>query len=215
MIFWIAAWGGSAGGQEAPAHEAHIRECVRRVLAGERDAFDEIVFLYRDEMYGVAWRLTRNADDALDVLQEIFLRTFRALGSFRGRSSFSTWLHRIAVTTAMDYLRRERRHYGQRVYESAGDDEDDAGSRPLEHATGEAPPPDQAAKAEIRRALHEALARLSRRQREVIILHYFHELPLPQVAEVLRCSVGSVKCHLFRAQVRLRALLKDFDTDAP
>src|SRR4051812_10610210 len=83
---------------------------VQQTLAGNREAFDEIVFLFRDQVYATTWHMTRNTEDALDVAQEVFIRAYRALGSYKGRARFSTWLHRIVLNACIDHIRREKRH---------------------------------------------------------------------------------------------------------
>lgn len=216
MIFWFVDVSDSESEERSSAsHECYIWDCVQRARQGDDESFELIVDQYREEMYHMAWRLTRNTEDALDIVQEIFLRAYRALHSFRGKSSFATWLHRIAVTTALDYLRREQRHQRGRVQ---GSDDADAEMQPdpiTTLAVTEATPADHVLKAQVHRALQAAIAELPHRQREVVILRYYHELSLEEIAEVLRCGVGSVKSHLFRAQLRLRILLKDWKPNAP
>lgn len=214
MIFWLSVSEQSEEAEEpSDAGEAYIRECVSLAALGNAEAFEILVELYREEIFGVAWRLTRNTEDALDVVQDVFIRAYRALKSYRGNSRFSTWLHRIAVTTALDYLRHERRYREGRVYE-----QDDEGQGERSHqlfaGTTAANQADEVQKKQIHDALKAALAKLPHRQREVIVLRYFHELSLPEIAKVLRCHVGSVKSHLFRAQKRLRIMLKDWESDA-
>lgn len=191
---------------EAPA----VLALVRQAQAGNRDAFDELVFLHRDQVYAAAWQLTRNTDDALDVTQEVFLRAFRALPSFKGQSKFSTWLHRIVLNTSVDYVRRERRHR-KNVSETEFEPGEDG-------QPGRTPPPDAASPAEqrervyaaeLQRRVNLALADLSGRQREVFLLRYMQDLNLKEIAEAIRCSEGAVKRHLHRAQLRLRELLED------
>ena len=101
--------------QSSP-QERYIRDVVAGVKAGDTEAYDEIVSLFRDEIYAIAWRLTRCADDAQDIVQEVFLRAYRALSGYRGNSAFRTWLHRIALTTGYDYLHREKKRYAGRVW---------------------------------------------------------------------------------------------------
>src|SRR5690606_18521972 len=83
---------------------------VQAVKAGQSDAFEEIVFTYRDQVFSAAWHLTRNHEDAMDVTQEAFLRAYNALSGYKGKSRFSTWLHRIVLNTGIDFIRREKRH---------------------------------------------------------------------------------------------------------
>lgn len=194
----------------AVTEQAAILKLVQQAQGGDRDAFDELVFLHRDQVYAACWHLTRHVDDALDVTQEVFLRAFRALSSFRGSSKFSTWLHRIVLNTSVDYVRRERRHW-----KNVSETEFEAGEEGEFRRT---PPPDASVAAsqreqvyarELQRRLHLALANLSARQREVFLLRYTQDLSLKEVAEIMRCSEGAVKRHLHRAQLRLRELLVD------
>jgi RNA polymerase sigma-70 factor (ECF subfamily) len=187
--------------------EPRVLPIVRDVLAGNREAFDEIVFLYSDQVYATAWQLTRNADDAMDVTQEVFLRVFRALGSFKGTARFSTWLHRIVLNTCVDFVRREKRHRQGRV-DPDEREEDGEQDRDLDRST----PGTQRETAqfhELQASVVGALGKLSAKQRQVFLLRYYNELSLKEIAEVLRCSVGAIKRHLYRAQVRLSELLKD------
>lgn len=194
--------------QSVATNEATLA-LVRQAIAGSRDAFDELVFLYRDQVYSAAWQLTRNADDALDITQEVFIRTFRALPSFKGNARFSTWLHRIVLNTGVDFIRRERKHW-QNVSESDAEVAD-GGERRQSRPEGAVPASqrNEVYLKELQGRVNLALAQLSARQREVFVLRYYQELNLKEIAETLRCTEGSVKRHLFRAQSRLRELLED------
>lgn len=200
----------SAAGRDVP-NEQVLQRLVRDAHAGDAAAFEEIVYLHRDQVYGIAWQMTRNADDAMDVTQEVFVRVFRALGSFRGRARFATWLHRIVLNCAMDYLRHERRHRSGKVdldEDFGAEPGDDTHRRRLEPSVPGSQR-DTAGAHELQRRVLAALAQLSARQRQVFILRYYHELGLNEVAEIMRTSPGTVKRHLFRAQARLKELLKD------
>ena len=189
---------------EAPA----VLALVRQAQAGNRDAFDELVFLYRDQVYAAAWQLTRNTDDALDVTQEVFLRAYRALSSFKGK--FSTWLHRIVLNTSVDYVRRERRHrrnVSETEFEQG--EEGQPGGTPSSDAACHPEQRERIYAAELQRRVNLALADLSGRQREVFLLRYVQDLNLKEIAEAIRCSEGAVKRHLHRAQLRLKELLED------
>lgn len=180
---------------------------VAAARAGNQDAYEEIVFAHRDQVYNAAWHLTRNHEDALDVTQEAFIRAYNALASYKGKSRFSTWLHRIVLNAGIDYIRREKRHKHQPL--DANDSAEDGTPAPAESST----PAEQRSQVygrELQGHVLAALQQLSRRQRQVFILRYYHDLDIKETAKVLKCTDGSVKRHLFRAQERLRELLKDF-----
>ena len=187
--------------------EAAVAAIVRDVLGGNSDAFEELVFLYRDQVHATAWQMTHDADDAMDVAQEVFVRVYRALGSFRGKSRFSTWLHRIILNTCMDHVRREKKHRQGKVELDAQEDGED---RPRHREPSVAHTQRETVYAhELQATVLEALKQVSARQRQVFLLRYYQELSLEEIGEVLRCSPGTIKRHLYRAQMRLKELLKD------
>jgi RNA polymerase sigma-70 factor (ECF subfamily) len=198
---------GDAQAARGTPHEPDVMPIIRDVLAGKTEAFDEIVFLYRNQVHSAAWQLTRNADDAMDVAQEVFLRVYRALSSYKGQSRFSTWLHRIVLNTSIDYLRRQRRHEHGRM-EAPTENGVSAPPSPLEGVTAERQR-DAVFYHEIQRHVARALGKISAKQRQVFLLRYYSELSIREIASVLRCTEGAVKRHLYRAQERLRVLLKD------
>jgi RNA polymerase sigma-70 factor (ECF subfamily) len=152
-----------------------------------------------------AWQLTRNTDDAMDVSQEVFVRVYRALSSFKGNAKFSTWLHRIVLNTSVDFVRREKRHWDT---EPRADSSNEDESPPVEPSI-EPNQRETVYQGEIQRRVLAGLVKISARQRQVFLLRYYNELNLKEIADVLRCTEGAVKRHLFRAQERLRVILKD------
>ncbi len=186
--------------------EAHIREIVNAVLAGETERFGEIFNLFHKKVYALAWNITGDYDDAMDVVQECFLRTFRALSSWRGRAKFSTWLHRIAVNTAIDYIRRQSKHYVRRLTPTGEEEQDDKIQRLAEGIETKTPATELERK-ELRQTLMRAIAQLRGRQRKCFLLRYFADLPIKEVAQIVGCGEGTVKRHLFRARKHLRQIL--------
>lgn len=182
---------------------------VQRTLAGNREAFDELVFLYRDQVYATAWQMTRNADDALDVSQEVFLRAYRALSSFKGNARFSTWLHRIVLNTCIDHIRKEKRHWGNISTSDPGEGTLDDGPAPAPESSVDPTQRETVYHKQIQSRVLAGLKQISGRQREVFVLRYYQDLELKEIAEVLKCSEGAVKRHLHRAQMRLRDILRD------
>jgi len=164
----------------------------RLVLAcqrGEREAFSGLVERYQRDVYRLCYRYVNNHYDASDMAQEAFLKAFRALPSFRGDSSFSTWLYRIAVNTCLNF-RQSRR----------------ALHEPLTDALPDLQPPvaERIEEGERAAQVRAAVAKLPEKQRATLILKLYHELTHEEVARILGSSVGTVKANLFHALNNLR-----------
>jgi len=188
--------------------EREIRDIVEAVLRGDTEKFGRLFDLLHNRVYALAWNLTGNYDDAMDVLQECFLRAYRALSSWKGNAKFTTWLHRITVNTAIDYIRREARHHDKRIT-GADDEETDKEIQNLCEGVERRTPLMEAERKELRRRLVHAINQLRGMQRRCFILRYFGNLPLKEVALIAGCGEGTIKRHLFRARERLRQLLKE------
>ncbi len=189
----------------------NIREASDEALAlalqgGAERAFDELVRRHQQRLYAVAYRMTFNREDALDITQEAFIKAYRKIESWKPTGSFQSWLLRLTSNEAIDHLRRSKR-YGMR---SAG-----GAARVESHPELAAPASaetDRAARGiEIEERIQGALSTLSPSQRTVFVLRHYEGMKLVEIAPVLGCSVGSVKVHLFRAMRKLRKELKDFD----
>lgn len=176
-------------------------ELLRRYDAGERPALDEVFRRYRQPAYRVAYRLLGNEADALDAVQEGFVKVLTRLESFQGRSTFKTWLLRVVSNAALD-LGRQR---GRRDFLSL--DVPDTGEQDwLPQAITEDPAAGLE-RADLRHLLDEALAALPESQRRTFVLHADAELSYREVAEVMGISIGTVMSRLFYARQKLRAYL--------
>ncbi len=178
---------------------------VERAIAGDRDAFRELVETHQHEVYTLALRLTRDPDLAADVAQEAFIRAWRALPRFRGESAFGTWLHRIVVNTAWTQRRRAGRHRHDELDESMAVMPADAWSAP--EASGE--------RAELRATLNAALDRLPVGQRAVVVLKDVYDWSHEEIAEALDITVSASKVRLHRAHLRLRRVMGAIDEEGP
>ncbi len=189
----------------SPERDGHLKELIRRIRAGEIDLFEIIVEQYQGEIYKVAWRMTHNYDDASDVVQETLLRIYRALISWTGKAKFSTWVYRIALNTSLDFIRRQKKHYQRRIYSNETDENQALRQRleGIEHET----PRDKAHIHHQKEIISNLLTNLSPMQRKCFVLHYFQELSIQEISNVIRCSQGSVKRHIFRARERLKNLI--------
>jgi RNA polymerase sigma-70 factor (ECF subfamily) len=183
-------------------HEDPDRRLVQAAATGEREAFDALVRRHQVRTYNFVRTLVNDAADAEDLTQEIFVRAFRAIGRFRGDSSFRTWLFRIAVNVARTHLGRRSRW---RVpWRGPRDPEDDASSMPYD-----SPSPEDLESDIVRRdAIDRALATLSPDLRNAVTLRDIEGLEYREIAKVLDIPIGTVESRIFRARQRLRPLLE-------
>lgn len=181
--------------------DEELAEALKR---GDRLAFDELVRRHQGRVYAVAYRITCNRDDALEVAQEAFLKAYRKIESWQPVSGFLPWLLRLTTNQAIDVVRWRKR----RRTEPLESIDTDGNERRVEHA---APGGTGAAvrAQEIESRVQRALVVLSPAQRTVFAMRHFEGLQLAEIAEVMGCSVGSVKVHLFRALRKLQQELRD------
>jgi len=197
-----------AGGPEQhdAADDTAVREAerdaalVQRLQSGDAKALDELFRRHRDAAYGIAYRLLGSREDALDVVQESFIHVMRGIEGFRGQSSFRTWMYRIVTHAALDY----RRYRSHRQAESL-----DTENAPEPAATGptQQTPQEEAQEHDLRRAIDQALANVSEKNRAALVLYAQEGLSYKEVAEVLGISIGTVMSRIFNARQRLRELL--------
>lgn len=175
------------------------QQLVARAQAGDEEAFRLLVEGHMRQAYDIAYGLLRDHAAAEETAQDAFVRVYRSLGTFRGEAAFSTWLYRIVTNLSLNRVKRtqrERQVIDRRVELPA-----------LELAGGAFWQPDPgefSTREEIERALHE----LPTMQRAVVLLRHMEGLSTKQVSEILRCSEGTVKTHLFRGMEKLREKLK-------
>lgn len=174
-------------------------QLLTRVARGQRRALEVLFRRYRLIAYRVAFRLLGNEADALDAVQEGFIKALTHLGGFQGRSSFKTWLLRVVGNAALDLARQRRRREALSLNARAGNDVDSL------HPLTESDPAAGLERADLRKLLGEALAVLPEAQRRTFVLYADAGLSYRQVAEVLGISVGTVMSRLFYARQKLRA----------
>ncbi len=179
---------------------------VKRVLAGDHDAFSILVDRYQNRIYSVVHNYVSNQEDALDVTQDAFVKAFSKLKSFDAASSFYTWMYRVAINTSIDFLRKRK----SRPAESLDDEKfSEVGFEP-ESKDPSADPERVATRREQARILRSAISQLSDKLRPVIVLHDVEGLSQDEVADVLRVPVGTVKSRVSRARAELRNALRKY-----
>lgn len=169
---------------------------VEACLEGRPGAFDLLVERHRRTVYQLCYRFVGNHEDASDLSQDVFLRVFRGLKSFRGQASLSTWLYRIGVNVCLNRV-------SAKTLPSESIDE-----RQFEDARAQSPD-DRLLQEERGARVRAAVARLPPKQRATLILRMYHEMSHQEIADVLGSSVGAVKANFFHAMGNLKKLLGD------
>jgi len=172
------------------------KELVLRVQQGDKSAFDLLVLKYQHRIIQLVNRFVKDPSEAQDVAQEAFVKAYRALGNFRGDSAFYTWLYRIAINTAKNYLvSRSRRHSDYEV--DLNDAEQIEGARQLK---GLDTPDSLLMNDQIVEAIKEAIDGLPDEMKTAIMLREFEGMSYEEIAEAMDCPVGTVRSRIFRAR---------------
>lgn len=180
----------------------------QRVAERDDVAFELLVARYQQRTYRLAWSILRDAEEARDVSQEVFVRLYRRAGSFGGRARFSTWFYRLVVNLSLDHQRRAR--WWRRLVRGGGPDgRDDDRPDLLERLPASGPDPIETLDRDRRmKRLWAAVDRLAPRQRAAVLLHVQEGLPTRDVAAALECSEATVRVHLHRALTTLKKTLE-------
>ena len=186
-------------GEPSPAGQATEASLLARARAGDVAAFELLAGAHADRLFAVLLRLLGDRAEAEDVAQEVMLRAWRGIGRFRGSSSFFTWLYRIAVNEASRSLGRRSRQPGSGSADAAVS----------LTAPAEQQPEQQAERAELRRAVGDALAGLTPAQRTAVVLRDIEGLPTSAAAEIAGVSQAAFKSRLHEARLKLRAAIGD------
>ena len=182
-------------------------ELVRRVQRGDLSAYDELVRRYQERIYATLYHMTSNHEDANDLAQESFIKAFQAIRSFKGDSSFFTWLYRIAVNKTINFLKQRR----NRSHMSLNDLDFNAEHDPdLVALVSEKTPRREISLSELQEKLNGALQRLSESHRMVVTLHDVQGLSHEEIAKIMDCNIGTVRSRLFYARQQLQAYLSDY-----
>ena len=182
---------------------------LRRAQKGDAQAFEQLVTPHEQMLWRVCWHYTRHQEDAADCLQESMLKAWKAIKSYRGDCSLSSWLYHIAATVCLDFLRKQKR---LPETESADEMAEEEGFTPAD----DSPTPDEAV---IRREsadnIRAAIDSLPADMRTVIILYALQGMPYEEIAASMQTSVGTVKSRLNRARQKIAKFLQDGGNNPP
>ena len=190
--------------QSAPSKEMQL---VQRARHGDLRAYDELVKRYQERIYATIYHMTANHEDANDLVQETFIKAYKSLRSFRGQSSFYTWVYRIAVNRTINFIKRRknRNQFSLDDVDSSIQNDPDLVEM-MSHVT----PRREVGLTELHEKLNEALQKLSEPHRAVVTMHDVQGMTHADIAQVMKCSEGTVRSRLFYARQQMQALLSDY-----
>jgi RNA polymerase sigma factor, sigma-70 family len=191
----------------APSVAADEGDLVQRARNGDLKAYDELVQRYQQRIYATVYHMTANHEDANDLAQEAFIKAYQALKSFKGGSSFYTWVYRIAVNKTINFLKQRK----NRTHMSLNDLDFNAENDPdLVALVSDKTPRREANLTELQEKLNEAMQRLSEQHRLVVTLHDVQGMSHEEIAKIMDCNIGTVRSRLFYARQQLQGYLSDY-----
>ncbi len=173
------------------AKEKELVELVNSFSKGNEDSFEAIARLIYQDVLNIAYRYLGNLEDAKDVLQEVLMKIYHKVRFFKKDSKLSTWIYRVVVNTAIDFLRKRKRIFN-------------LGSRYKENKQESSSLRDKIDLRDKQAKVRLAVAALPLRQKNVFILRHYQSLPIAEISEILSCSQSAVKTHLYRAIENLK-----------
>jgi RNA polymerase sigma-70 factor (ECF subfamily) len=183
-------------------------DLVKQCQAGQTEAFDQLVTRYRTRVFAMIYNMVHNEQDAWDLAQDSFLKAWKSIKRFQGKSSFYTWIYRIVMNVTIDWLRKKQvKGTGAEFDDAIQLKEIDPASRTVPKA--DALPHERMEQNEIRARIDAAIAQLSPEHRAVILMKETEDMQYHEIAEALGCSIGTVMSRLFYARKKLQNLLRD------
>ena len=194
-------------GQRADLTQEEDETLVASAQRGEASAFDVLVERYKQRLYATVYHMTGNHEDANDLVQDAFIKAYKSLQSFKGQSSFYTWIYRIAINRTINFLKRRK----DRGHLSLNNVQSDVETDPdyvelMSHVTHRR----EVGLNELQEKLNEALQKLSEEHRAVVIMHDVQGMTHADIAKATGCSEGTVRSRLYYARQQLQGLLSQY-----
>ena len=183
------------------------QQLVARTQSGDASAFDQLVVKYTPRLYGLVYNMTSNHEDTNDLLQDVFAKAYKAIRGFRGKSSFYTWIHSIAVNMTLNFLKKRGRRYHLSLDDVDASIQND---KEFLELTATSSPVREADLSELQRRLNEAMMKLSDEHRAVVTMFHIQGMPHAEISKILRVSEGTVRSRLFYANRQLQNYLDEF-----
>lgn len=197
----------SSGISEDEKRRSEEREHIRRAQRGDLAAYDELVRSHHQRIYATVYHMTSNHEDANDIAQETFIKAFQALKTFKGGSSFYTWVYRIAVNKTLNFLKSRRGRHQLSLNDLDFNAENDPD---LVAFVSEKTPRREVNLTELQEKLNEAMQKLSEQHRLVVTLHDVQGLPHEEIAQIMDCNVGTVRSRLHYARRQMQEWLAGY-----
>jgi len=182
-------------------------DLVKRAKRGDLQSYDELVKRYQERIYATLYHMTGNHEDANDLAQDAFIKAYSALNSFKGGSSFYTWLYRIAVNKTINFIKQKKKKFHLSLNDIDFNAEHDPDLMAL---ISDKTPNRDIALSELQKKLNEALLKLSEPHRMVVVLHDVQGLSHDEIADIMDCNIGTVRSRLFYARQQLQGFLADY-----
>lgn len=193
--------------ESSPDAAVEDLDLVKRAQKEDASAFDELMRRYQARIYGTLYNMTSSHEDANDLTQETFIKAYKALKSFKGDSSFYTWVYRIAVNKTINFLRQRK----NRVHMSLNDIDFNAEHDPdLVALVSDKTPRRDLGLEELQQKLNEAMQKLSEVHRLVVTLHDVQGMSHEEIGKIMDCNVGTVRSRLFYARQQMQASLSSY-----
>ncbi|HUE50596.1 MAG TPA: sigma-70 family RNA polymerase sigma factor [Candidatus Dormibacteraeota bacterium] len=189
------------------ARKDEDQQLVARTQEGDASAFDQLVVKYTPRLYGLVYNMTSNHEDTNDLLQDIFSKAYKAIRGFRGKSSFYTWIHSIAVNMTLNFLKKRGRRFQLSLDDVDASIQND---KEFLEATASTSPVREADLSELQKRLNEAMMKLSDEHRAVVTMFHIQGMPHAEISKILRVSEGTVRSRLFYANRQLQNYLDEF-----
>lgn len=182
-------------------------DLVAKTKKGDASAFDDLIRKYHGRLYGLIYHMTSNHEDTNDLLQDVFSKVFQVIGTFKGESSFYTWIHRIAVNMTLNFLKKRNR----RQHASLDNSEEHLESDPdFLEAAHKKDPRHLINMHEFQKKLAKAMGQLSHQHRAVVTLFDIQGISQSEIAKILKTTEGTVRSRLFYAHRQLKTSLQEF-----
>jgi len=178
-------------------------DIIRLILKGDDELYSELIDRYSSKLYSTAYSYTHNHEEARDIVQEIFIKAYNGLCSFKADAKFSTWLYRIAVNACIDWSRKKKSKADMTIWNT---DEMDILDSIVSETAG---PEETLLKQEHKEAVRNSVDSLPEIYKTVLILYYFEELQVQEICNILDCPRKTIETRLYRAKGILKSLLKE------
>ena len=185
-------------------------QLIERAKEGDMIAFEKLVYRYDRHVLAIAASYRNSKEDAKDIYQEVFLRVFKGLKNFEGKSEFSTWLFRITTNVCITYSTVKKRHAYTPI-DNSYEDEDGESNSIIDKISDNYSTDSDLINSEVSKGIQKAIETLSPQQKMVFVLKHIHEHKIKEIADMMNCTEGTVKRYLFDAVQKLRDKLRTFN----